>query len=214
MEKVVLNATKRTLTVKKVGRLRREGKLPAVMYGHNFDPVPITLDLRETTRSMQGLTSSSLVTINLDGKDHAALIRDKQRDYIRGNYKHLDFQVVSMTEKLRTSVMIELVGTSPAVKEYNGVVVSGLDSIEVECFPQDLPERFTVDVSILDELGQSIHVRDLDISEKLHVISDPDDMIALVTSVKEEKEEEEITEEESEEPEVIEKGKKEEEEDE
>lgn len=209
MEKVVLTATKRSIIGKKVGQLRREGKLPAVMYGHNFESTPISLDLRETTRALHGLTSSSLITINLDGVEHAALIRDKQRDYIRGTYKHLDFQVVSMSEKLRTSVKVELVGVSPAVKDFNGVVVSGLDSIEVECYPQDLPERFSVDISVLKQIGEVIHVRDLSISEKITVISDMDEMVALITSVKEEAEVEGAPE--GEEPEVIEKGKKEEE---
>lgn len=122
MEKAVLNATLRTLTGKKVSTLRTEGKLPAVIYGHHFDATPITLDLKETARVLHGLTASSLVYINLEGKEHAALVREKQRDFLRNVLKHVDFQVVSLTEKIRAKVSIVLEGVSPAVKDFNGVI--------------------------------------------------------------------------------------------
>ena len=81
--------------------LRREGKLPAVIYGHNIEATPISLDLKETTKVLSGLTSSSLVTILLENKEYPALVRDRQRDYIRNRLIHLDFQVVNLTEKIR-----------------------------------------------------------------------------------------------------------------
>lgn len=211
MEKVVLNATLRPVTGKKVGALRREGKLPAVLYGHNFKATPILLDLHDTTMKLAPLTSSQMITINLDGKEHAALIREKQRDFIRNRLIHLDFQVVSLTEKIKTAVSIVLEGTSPAVKDFNGVVVTGLGELEVEAFPQDLPGRILVDISKLTEIGQAIHVRDLEIPEKVAVLTGPDEMVVHITAGA--KEEEEVVEEGGPaEPEVIEKGKKEEEE--
>ncbi|NPV76913.1 MAG: 50S ribosomal protein L25 [Anaerolineae bacterium] len=210
MEKAVINATRRTVTGKKVGSLRREGKLPAVIYGHHVDATPITLDKRQTTRVLQQLTASSLVTINLEGKEHAALVREKQRDYILGDLLHVDFQIVSLTEKIRATVSVELTGTAPAVKEYNGIVLTGLEELEVESLPQDLPERFIVDISKLAKIGDSIHVRDIQAGDKVEILTDPDEMIVIITGGAKE---EEITEEEggAEEPEVIERGKKEEE---
>ncbi len=210
MEKAVINAIRRTITGKKVGSLRREGKLPAVLYGHNVDATPVTLDKREATRVLQHLTASSLVTINLEGKEHAALVREKQRDYILGDLLHVDFQVVSLTEKIRATVSVELTGTAPAVKEYNGIVLTGLEELEVESLPQDLPERFIVDISKLAKIGDSIHVRDIRADDKVEILTDPDEMIVIIAGGAKE---EEITEEEAgaEEPEVIERGKKEEE---
>ncbi|MDR3574734.1 MAG: 50S ribosomal protein L25 [Anaerolineaceae bacterium] len=212
MEKAVLHATHRTVIGKQVGALRREGKLPAVMYGHHIDSTPITLDLRDATLILSRLTSSSLVTIELDGKEHAALIREKQRDFIRGMLKHVDFQILSLTEKLRTTVSIELTGLAPAIKDFNGVVVTGINQVEVECLPQDLPERIIVDVSHLSKIGDGIHVRDIKLSDKVTILEDSDEMVVLITAPAAEEAAEEAAVPGAEEPEVIEHGKKEEEE--
>jgi large subunit ribosomal protein L25 len=213
MEKAVLNATLRTIKGKKVGAMRREGKLPAVIYGHHFDATPITLDLKETSHVLHGLTASSLVYINLDGKEHAALVREKQRDYIRNVLKHVDFQVVSLTEKIRAKVAIVLEGLSPAVKDFNGVIISEMDSIEVEALPQDLPEKIILDLSKLQKIGDHFTVKDIALSDKVHIHADPDEVVVIVTLAKEEEpapaEAEAVA---GTEPEVIEKGKKEEEE--
>ena len=215
MEKVVLNATKRTVTGKHVAILRRAGKLPGVIYGHNFDPIPITMDLRDATNILSKLSGSSLVNVNIDGKEHAALVREKQRNYIRGSLLHVDFQVVSLTEKLKTDVSIDLVGTSQAVKDLNALVVSGIDAVEVECFPQDLPERIVVDISNLNAIGDSIYLKDIPVPANVVFLTDPNELIAVVSSIKEEVVEVvapvEGAEALGEEPEVIEKGKKEEE---
>jgi large subunit ribosomal protein L25 len=216
MEKQVIKATKRDIKGKQVKQLRRQGKLPGVMYGHNFQPQSILMGLKETTQTLGSITGSSIVTISLDGKEHATLVREKQRDFIKGNLLHVDFQVVSLTEKIRTTVDIEFKGISPAVKDFNGVVVEGLDGLEVECFPQNLPERFVVDVSNLMKIGDSIHVKDIPIPENVEVLDNPDEMIVIITAAKEEEIVEPAVEEAAaaealEEPEVIEKGKKEEE---
>jgi large subunit ribosomal protein L25 len=214
MEKVVLQATRRTVTGKQVGALRRQGLLPGIIYGHHFDPIPISLDLHTSTLALAGLSSSSLVYLDLEGNEHAALIREKQRDYIRGTLKHIDFQVVSLTEKIRADVSIELMGSSPAVKDMNAVLVTGLDELEVECFPQYLPERYVIDISRLVKIGDALYVRDLKVTEDVEILSDPDEMLVIVTAgTAEEPEEEEEAVGEAE-PEIIEKGKKEEEEEE
>ena len=210
MEKVILHATRRPELGKKVGALRRLGKLPAVMYGRHIVATPITLDLRDASRLLGRLTASSLVTIELDGQENAALVREKQRDYIRGTLQHVDFQVVSLTEKIRANVVVELVGVSPAVKDFNGVVVTGLDELEVECFPQYLPERFVLDISSLKKIGDGFYVRDIPVPENVQILVAGDEKLVAVSATEEEK-----TGEAGlagpEEPEVIEKGKKEEE---
>lgn len=211
MEKLVIEAAKRTTIGKKVSVIRREGKLPGVIYGHKYEPTAIVMDLKEATRVLNQATSSSIVTVTLEGKEIASLVRERQRDYLRNRYIHIDFQAVSLTEKIRTAVNVELTGVAPAVKDYDGVLVEGLNSVEVEALPTDLPERFIVDISVLKHIGDSILVKDLEIPANVEVLTSEDEMLILITSPAVETEE--VTSEEGLEPEVIEKGKKEEEED-
>jgi len=213
MEKMVIFAEKRSTIGKKVGVLRREGKLPGVIYGHKFEPTAIIMDLKETTRVLNQATSSSIVTVSLEGKEIASLVRERQRDYLRNRFIHIDFQAVSLTEKIRTAVNIEFTGIAPAVKDFNGIVVDGLNSVEVEALPADLPERFILDISVLKEIGDSILVKDLVVPANVEVLTPEDEMLILITSPAGE-EEEEVVAGVGLEPEVIEKGKKEAEEEE
>lgn len=208
MEKVVIEANRRDVIGKKVGALRRAGKLPGILYGRQFNPTPILMDLREAGRILARISQSQLVTISLEGDEHSVLVREKQRDFIRGTLKHVDFQVVSLTEKLRTNVSVEIVGVSPAIKNYNGVVVNELDEIEVECLPQNLPEKFVVNVSTLEKIGDVVHVRDLPAFADVEILNDPDEVVVIVTGAAPEISEEEIRDTLAE-PEVIERGKKE-----
>lgn len=215
MEEIVLQANLREVVGKKVKVLRREGKLPAILYGHNIDPILVSLDLRGASRVLQSITSSHLVIVEVDGSRHTTLVREKQRHPVQGALLHVDFQVVSLTETLRTTVVVVLEGEAPAVKEHNGVVVTGQEVLEVESLPQNLPERFEVDISGLNEIGDAIYVRDIDVPEGVEILTDPDEMVVLITAQVAEvelEEEEEEAEEEAEEPEVIERGKREEEE--
>ncbi|MHB0988157.1 MAG: 50S ribosomal protein L25 [Bellilinea sp.] len=209
MEKVLIEATRRTVTGKQVGALRRSGKLPGVMYGHNFEPVAIEMDFRSASRILKKASQSQIVTIVLDGKELATLVRERQMDYIRNEFLHVDFQVVSLTEKIRTKVSIELVGVSPAVKDFNGVVVHEMTEIEVEGLPQDLPEKYSLDISGLTSLGQSILVSALKVSDKIEILHDLNDVVVVITGGAGEEVEEVV--EGVVEPEVIERGKKEEE---
>lgn len=209
MEKVVLKATKRDVIGKKVGALRRQGKLPAVLYGHRIETTAIMLDAHEGSQTLSHLTSSSLVTIDLDGKGFLTLVKEKQRDFIKNRLVHLDFQVVSLTEKMRTKVGIELTGRAPAVKDFNAVIHAGLTEMEVECMPQDLPERIVVDISGLAKLGDSVRVRDVVLSDKVEILCDLEEIIAVANAPKKEESIEEAPVEEEAAPEVIERGKKE-----
>ncbi len=215
MEKVVLKADRRSVTGKQVRALRRAGILPAVLYGHNMEPLSISLNAHDASKILNRLTASSLVTVDVEGKEYPALVRERQRNPIKGNLIHVDFQVVSLTEKIRANVGIVITGTAPAVKDFSAVLVTTLNELEVEAYPQDLPERIVVDISGLKKIGDGIRVGDLVLSEKVTVLTDADEMIILATAPKEEVLEEVTPEaaavEEAAEPEVIEKGKKEEE---
>lgn len=213
MEEIILQATNRDVIGKQVRALRRQGNLPAVLYGRNFKPIPVSLSLQDTSKVMPYISSSQLVVIDLEGDRHTALVRDKQIHPVKGTLEHVDFLIVSMTETLKTLVSIELQGDSPAVKELGGVLVVGQSELEVESLPQDLPERIYVDISVLKEIGDALYVNDIPAIPNVEVLADPEEMIALITYAEVEVEEEEEIEEEEEfeaEPEVIERGKKEE----
>lgn len=215
MDRVTLKASRREIIGKKVRAMRREGLLPAVLYGRDMEPTPISLNARDASRILASLGSSSLIKIDLEGEELNALVRDRQRDYLKAMFLHVDFQVVSMTEKIRANVAIHVTGTSPALSDYNAIVEQLINEIEVEALPGNLPEKFVVDVSALTEIGDQILVKDLDIPEGVTITLDLEETIVSITAATAavEEEEEEIEEEILEEPEVIEKGKRDEEED-
>lgn len=211
MEKVVLKATKRTVIGKQVSQLRRAGQLPGVIYGHKLESTPISLEAHNAGQVIPHLTSSSIVNIDLEGKIIPTLVREKQKNYIRNIYTHIDFQAVSLTETIRAEVSLHFHGTAPAIKEYSAAIVNSMETIEVEALPNDLPERIEVDLSALVKIGDAIHVRDLVIPSGVTLLTDVDEMVAVATATHEEVVEV-VPSSEVAEPEVIEKTKKEEEE--
>lgn len=214
MDKVVLQATRRTVTGKQVKALRRQGLLPAVMYGTGIEPMSFSLNAHDTAIRLAGVSSSTLVYVNLDGTERATLVREKQKDYIKNSLLHIDFQVVSLTEKIRSKVLVETHGTAPAIETYNAVMIQNLNEIEVEALPQDLPERIVVDLGTITEIGNAIHVRDLAVSDKVTVLTSGDEIVVVATGAAPEIVEEVEAVDEAAEPEVIERGKREEGEDE
>ena len=217
MEKVVIKAEKRDVIGKQVRAMRREGKMPAVIYGRRTEPISISLDAHTASLVLGKLTSSSLVTIDVDGTEYPALVREKQRDYIKNRLLHVDFLAVSLDEQIRASVRLNFIGVSLAVKDFNAVLVHNIEALEVECLPSDLPERIDVDILVLARPGEGIRVRDIVVSEKVRLLDDPDTMVAVATFAKVEEEPEAVPGVEVEpteaEPELaVERGKKEEEE--
>ena len=186
MEKIVLKATKRDVTGKQVKALRRAGELPAVIYGRHVEPVAISLNAHSTELVFAKLTSSTLVTLDVDGQEYAALVREKQRNFIKGNLTHIDFLALDLTETIRTKVRLTFTGVSSAVKDYSAVLVHRMEAIEVECLPSNLPERVIVDISSLKEIGNSIRISDIPLPENITVLADVDDIVIIATAVKEE----------------------------
>ena len=184
MEKVVIKATKRDVVGKQVRAIRRAGQLPAVIYGRHIEPVSILMDAHAAGGQLAKLTSSSLITLDVDGTEYPVLVREKQRNYIKGGLLHVDFLAVSLTEKLRASVRVEFTGLSLAVKDFGAVLVHVMEQLEVECLPADLPERIVVDISPLVHISDGIHVRDLVISDKVRILDDVDNMIVVASRPK------------------------------
>ncbi len=213
MDEVIIKANHRQVVGKKVKVLRRDGILPAVVYGQKIESIPISLDMREASRILERISPSALVVVDVDGEQHYTLVRDKQRNPIRGSILHVDFQAVSLDETVRADLNIKIVGEAPAVETYLGIVVPSLEQLSIECLPKDLPDNIEVDIFGLNEIGDSLLVRDLIAPNGVEILSDPEDVVVVVIAqaAEEEVEEEEVEiVEEGMEPEVIERGKREE----
>jgi large subunit ribosomal protein L25 len=188
MEKVVIKATKRDVVGKQVKALRRAGQLPAVIYGRHNEPINVSLDAHSASLALVKVTSSSLVTLDVDGTEYPVLVREKQRDYIKNRLLHVDFLAVSLTEKLRTAVSLNFVGVSLAVKDFGAVFVHNLEQFHVECLPTDLPERIDVDISPLARIGDGVRVKDVVVPDNIRVLENPDTMVAVASAPKVEEE--------------------------
>jgi len=205
-EEVLINAEKRNVVGKQVKALRRQGILPGVIYGRHIEAFPIQMDAHNAALILDKLTASSLITIDVDGEKFSVLMRDRQRDVIFGDLLHVDFLVVSLTEKLRATIELKLVGEAPVADNPEVVVTQVLNDIEIEAFPQDLPEVIEVDISTLETVDDEITVADLDLGENIAILTDPNETIVSVGYVAQEEVAQEA---EAVEPEVVEKGKKE-----
>ena len=208
-EEVLINAEKRNVVGKQVKALRRQGILPGVIYGRHIEAFPIQMDAHNAALILDKLTASSLITIDVDGEKFSVLMRDRQRDVIFGDLLHVDFLVVSLTEKLRATIELKLVGEAPVADNPEVVVTQVLNDIEIEAFPQDLPEVIEVDISTLETVDDEITVADLDLGEDIAILTDPNETIVSVGYVAQEEVAEEEEAEELAEPKVVERGKKE-----
>lgn len=213
-ERITLSAGKRTVTGKHVKQLRREGWVPGVMYGHGFDSVALQFEERNLTRLLSRVGGSQLIQIDVEGakEPEMALVRDVQRDPIRGTVLHVDFYRVQMTERLTAEIPLLLEGESPVIAINEGILLQGLSTIEVECLPGDLVDAIAVDLADLLEVDDSIHVKDLAIPSGIDVLTDPDELVVRVAPLAEEEVIEEIVEEEllpGEEVEVVAEGEEE-----
>ncbi|MDR0910380.1 MAG: 50S ribosomal protein L25 [Spirochaetaceae bacterium] len=165
-------------------RLRRAGRLPGVIYGHSGESISLDLDAGEFSSGIKGITESTIVKVNIDGDTKEAFVKATQRNILDGKIYHVDFYEVKADEELRARVALHIVGSAIGVRD-GGVLETPLRDIEVECLPRYLPERINVDVANLGT-NQSIHVRDLALDEHIKLISNPDQVIALVKFMKEE----------------------------
>jgi large subunit ribosomal protein L25 len=182
MEKYVLEAKKREIIGKQVKALRREGLLPAVIYGSDIEPMPLTLNTNEVRQILSVTGANTLITIKIGKKEHLALVRDLQREVITRNLLHVDFQEVSMEETISTTVPVLVVGESPAVKELNALLVTSLDYLQIEAKAKDLPDTISVDVSELVQIGDNILVKDLIISGDVNILDDSELTVVVVAA--------------------------------
>jgi large subunit ribosomal protein L25 len=176
-----LEAQPRTILGKKVQSLRKMGLVPANMYGHGRDSVPLQLQEKMVKTELSRAGHSSLFSLAIDGGDTATvLVKEVQRHPISGNILHIDFFRVAMGEKLRTTIPLHFVGESPAVKRSGGTPLYNLTTVDVSSLPGDLPHSIEVDISGLETLEDVIHVRDLAIPDGVELHSDSEEVVVKI----------------------------------
>ena len=210
----ILSAQKRTANKKAVQKLRRNGLVPAVLYGHGVETSSLQLSRHDFTQLYKEAGESALVDLSVDDqKPVKVLIQDVQRHPVSGDVIHVDLHAIRMNEKTTAETELVLDGVAPAVKDLGGVLVHSLDRLKVECLPQDLPSSITVDVTTLKELGSHISVEEVTMPKGVTALEKPDTIVVSVSAPRSEEELaelEEKPEEDVEKVEVDEKGKKEE----
>jgi large subunit ribosomal protein L25 len=185
MSQVVLAARNRANTGSgEARRIRRSGRIPAVLYGRTGKSITIDLDAQEFSNGVRNISESTIVKLDVEGKSYDAFVKDTQHSITAGSILHVDFYEVESGVALRARVSVHLKGTPAGVRE-GGILESPLHEIEVECLPKDLPERIDLDISGL-KVNQSLHVRDINLGEGVRLVSNGDQVVALVKFAREE----------------------------
>lgn len=184
MEEITLKAR-----VRKEGEKRGENsrEIPAVIYGKKIESIALFVNLSELNRVYKEAGESTIVNLEVEdakGKStsYKTLIYDYQTASIGNEFLHVDFFNVEMDKKIETNIDLEFIGESPAVKALGGTFVTGLDSIEIQCLPSDLPEKIEIDISIIDSFDKHIYVKDVKVDKDVVVLTDENVVIASVSA--------------------------------
>ncbi len=172
-------------------RLRRTGKVPAILYGAGKEPLPITVDHNELLKQVENEAFySHILTIDLEGSKEQAILKDMQRHPAKPFILHMDFMRVSAGERIRVNVPLHFTGeeVAPGVKIGGGIVTHAVTEVEINCLPKDLPEYIDVDLSGL-ELGQSLHLSDIKLPKGVELVQllqgeEHDTAIAAIQTVR------------------------------
>lgn len=188
MEKITLKAEKRDVFGKKTNKLRRENYIPAVLYGKGTKSVSLQIDAKSFEKIYKKAGSTTLIDLDIDGKNQKVLITDIQYHPVKDNPIHADLYAIKMDQEITANIPLEFVGISPAVKDMEGNLITNFDEIEVECLPGDLVSKIDVDITVLKTFDDQIKVSDLVVPEKIKVLMDPEEVIAVVAEPRSEEE--------------------------
>jgi large subunit ribosomal protein L25 len=181
MSDVTLVAEKRTdAGSRPTGRLRREGRLPAVVYGLEHDAVPVTVPARELGHILHGEAgANTLITLQLDGDSVLTLARQIQRHPVRGDVIHVDFIRIRRDTAVQAEVTVNLEGEALGVKN-GGLLEQLVFTLTVEAKPADIPTSIDVDISDLD-MNDQLHISDLPIPAGVTALQEPTELVAQIT---------------------------------
>ena len=187
-----LQASIRQPLGKRSRRLVREGKLPAVVYGHNTEATPILLDKLEFQKVFVKSGRTHLVDLAIDGRTEKVLVREVQTHPRFIGPIHVDLYQVNLQEKIEVEVPVHLIGESAAVKRGDADILQPLHAIRVECLPSDIPEAFEVDLTPLEEVESELRVSEIRVPKDVTLLEDPEELIVKIVHKREMKVEEEV----------------------
>ena len=178
---LAIQAAKRSALGKQNNKLRKQGILPAVLYGKGKASTALELNLLDFNKAYKEAGENTLIDLTVDGgKPTKVLIQDVSKHYMKDLPIHVDFYEVDLTKKVRSKVPVHFIGTSPAVREFAGILLHGMEEVEVEALPEDLPKNIQVDLSVLKQLNDAIRVSDLVVGENITILSHPEDAVAII----------------------------------
>lgn len=189
MTKISLKSKTREEIGKNLDSFRKNGMIPAIVYGHKSKPQALWVDYLDFKRVFEKSGESTIIELEIEGKEKVnALVHDLQVDPLSNNFTHIDFFQVRMDEKIETGISLEFVGESAAVRELGGILVKNLDEINVSCLPADLPSEIKVDISKIKTFDDHIKIKDLSVSDKVKILDEEETVVALVSPPRTEEE--------------------------
>jgi large subunit ribosomal protein L25 len=189
MDKINLKVNLRDKTGKAVRELRRNGEIPAVLYGKGKENKNLSVSLHDFEKMYRDAGTSSIVLLKIEGAgEKNVLVQDVSYDAYTAKPEHADFYEVSMTEKITTTIPLVFIGDSIAVIEMDGSLMTNKTEVEIECLPADLPHNIEVDISPLTDFEASIHVSDLNIPAGVEIKDEPEEVVANVEPPRSEEE--------------------------
>ena len=181
-----LKVQKRDQLGSKIASLRKEGFIPAELYGHGIPNVHLAVPAKEFRSVYKTAGENQVVNLWVDDSAHPVLIYEVNVHPLTDEVQSIDFYQVKMDEEISTSVPLKFIGESPAVKNLGGVLVKTMDEIKIKALPANIPAEITIDLAVLAELHQSVYVKDLPHTDKFKFMVDPTTVIVTVSEQREE----------------------------
>jgi len=169
--------------------IRKEGDVPAVVYGPKREDVVVKVSEKELRKAYHEAGTSSLIDLELKGNKEKVLIYEIQKHPVSGDPLHVDFYQPPLDEKIKVEVPLDYVGESNAVENLNGTLVRDVTRVEVETLPQEIPGKIEIDISSLEEFSDDIQIKDLETPSNVEVLNDPETIVASVVPPKDVEEE-------------------------
>lgn len=181
-ERVVIKAAPRTVLGKKVARLRREGRLPANVYGRGIQSQAVDIDSREFGRTIKSAGLRAMIQLDIAGESRPryVILRGIERKGGTGDPIHIDFFQVDPEQPIQANVPLRLIGDAPAVRDLAGTLLPGLDVVAVRCKPLDIPDNIEVDIVKITGFDVSLKVSDIVAPPGVEILTDADVVVATV----------------------------------
>lgn len=181
MEQTPLVAQNRTVLGKKVKNLRKEGFIPAHVFGNQIETSHVQVKAGDFAKVFEKVGETGIIALTIDGKQKPVMVRDTQVNPISDDLYHIDFYQVNLSEKVKVNVPLEIVGESQAVEKKIGLLLTPITEIEVEALPGDLPENIEIDITNLTNIDDEIKVKDLKVDRsKIEIITDEELVVAQI----------------------------------